>query len=78
MDLDEMICRSICSVESADTRKKLASQIILVGGVAKTDKLVERLVQEVENRFQEPHFDDSIENIEVLLVNLQQYPQVVM
>jgi actin-related protein len=51
MDLDEMICRSICSVESSDTRKKLASQIILVGGVAKTDKLVERLVLEVENRF---------------------------
>jgi len=43
MDLDEMICRSICGVDSIDTRKKLASQIILVGGGAKTDKLVEWL-----------------------------------
>ena len=25
MDLDEMICQSICAVESADMRKRLAS-----------------------------------------------------
>jgi actin-related protein len=53
MDLDEMICRSICGVDSIDTRKKLASQIILVGGGAKTDKLVEWLEDQVYLRMRE-------------------------
>jgi activator of 2-hydroxyglutaryl-CoA dehydratase len=58
MDLDEMICRSICQVDSQETRKRLASQIILVGGVAKTDKLVEWLEDQVYLRMREPQFDD--------------------
>jgi actin-related protein len=43
LDIDEMICRSICAFENQDTRKKLANSIILVGGVAKTKSIVEVL-----------------------------------
>jgi actin-related protein len=43
MDLDEMICRSICSVENQELRKKLATQIILVGGPCKAKKMIETL-----------------------------------
>jgi actin-related protein len=43
MDLDEMICRSICSIESEELRKRLANQIILVGGPAKSPKMIETL-----------------------------------
>ena len=70
MDLDEMICQSICSVESADMRKRLASQIILVGGVAKTDKLVDWVEDNVFNKIRSSEFDETIECVEVILVNL--------
>lgn len=72
MDLDEMICQSICAVESSDMRKRLASQIILVGGVAKTDKLVDWLEDNIFNKIRTPDFDETIECVEIVLVNLQQ------
>jgi actin-related protein len=50
MDLDEIICQSICAVESADMRKRLASQIVLVGGVAKSEKLVDWLEDNIFNK----------------------------
>lgn len=72
MDLDEMICQSICAVENTEMRKRLASQIILVGGVAKTEKLVEWVEDNVFNKIRSTEFDDTIECVEVILVNLQQ------
>ena len=72
MDIDEMICQSICAVESADLRKRLASSIILVGGVAKTDKLVDWLEDSVFNKIRQSEYDETIECVEVMLVNLQQ------
>lgn len=60
MNLEEMICRSICSIDNSETRKRLASQIILVGGVVKTDKFFEWLEETVFLKIREPHFDDSI------------------
>ena len=60
MNLDEMICRSICSVDNSETTKRLASQIILVGEVAKIDKFFEWLEETVFLKIREPKFDDSI------------------
>jgi len=57
-------------VESPEIRKKLASNIILVGGVAKTDKFVEWLEDSVFNRIRSTEYDDTIECVEVILVNL--------
>ena len=51
MDLDEMICRSICTIENAETRKRLANSIIVIGGVAKTRKLTDSLEEAVMDRF---------------------------
>ena len=65
MDLDEIICRSICSVENTETRKRLAAQIILVGGVAKTDKFVEWLEDNVFLKIRERRFDEAINSVEV-------------
>ena len=50
MSLDEMVCRSICAVDNSEIRKRLASQIILVGGVVKTDRFVETLEDQVFNK----------------------------
>jgi len=72
MDLDEIICQSICAVESADMRKRLASQIVLVGGVAKSEKLVDWLEDNIFNKIRSADFDDSIECVEIIMVNLQQ------
>ena len=72
MDLDEIICRSICTVDNTETRKRLAAQIILVGGVAKSDKFVEWLEDNVFLKIRERRFDESINSVEVQLVNLQQ------
>ena len=70
MDLDEMICRSICAVEGAETRKRLAAQIVLIGGVPKTDKFVEWLEDNVYIKIRDKRFDESIASVEVQLVNL--------
>jgi tRNA A37 threonylcarbamoyltransferase TsaD len=78
IDLDEMVCQSICAVENADLRKRLASSIILVGGVAKTERIVDWLEDCVFNRIHQAEFDESIECVEVLLVNLQQQQQVLL
>ena len=72
MDLDEMICRSICTVDNSETRKRLAAQIVLVGGVPKTDKFVEWMEDNVYLKIREKRFDESIASVEVQLVNLQQ------
>ena len=65
MDLDEIICRSICQVDNSETRKRLASQILLVGGVAKTDKFVEWLEDNVYLKIRERRFDETINSVEV-------------
>ena len=72
MDLDEMICRSICSVDGAELRKRLSGQILLIGGVPKSDKFVEWLEDNVYLKIREKRFDESIQSVEVQLVNLQQ------
>ena len=41
MSLDDMICKSICSFDNSDIRKKLANQIILVGGTSKLKFMVD-------------------------------------
>jgi actin-related protein len=78
IDLDEIICQSICAVESAELRKRMASNIILVGGVAKTDRIVEWLEDNAFNRIRGSEYDETIECVEVLLVNLQQQQQVLL
>jgi actin-related protein len=69
MDLDEMICRSICTNESADTRKKLANSIIVMGGVSKTRKLTDSIEEAVMDRFTSG-FDKEIERVNVELYNV--------
>ena len=54
MNLEEMICRSICAVDNSETRKRLASQIILVGGVVKTEKFFEWIEETVFLKIREP------------------------
>jgi actin-related protein len=41
MDLDEMVCRSICSFDNLDQRKRFATSIILVGGPFKAKRMIE-------------------------------------
>ena len=50
MDLDEIICRSICTIENGDSRKKPANSIIVIGGVAKTRKFTDSLEEAVMDR----------------------------
>jgi actin-related protein len=69
MDLDEMICRSICSIENTDTRKKLANSILVVGGVTKTKKFTDCLEEAVMDRFTSG-FDKEIERVNVELYNV--------
>ena len=71
MDLDEMICRSICTIENDELRKRLANQIILVGGPCKSHKMIEMLEQTVISKMQ-ARFDETIERVEVILCNIQQ------
>lgn len=78
MNLEEMICRSICAVDNSETRKRLASQIILVGGVVKTDRFFEWLEECVYLKIREPQFDESIQCVEVQLINLQQQQQYLL
>ena len=51
MDLDEMICRSICSMENPEVRRKMANSIILVGGTTKVKKFIDSLEEAVMDRF---------------------------
>jgi Actin len=74
MDLDEMICRSVCTNDNPDLRKRLANQIILIGGVTKTRKLTDSLEEAVMDRFTSG-FDNTIERVNVELYNVQQYQQ---
>jgi actin-related protein len=69
MDVDEMICRSICSIESQDLRKRLANQIVLVGGPCRSPKIIEILEQACISKMQ-ARFDDTIERVEVILCNI--------
>ena len=57
-DLDELICKSICSHENPETRKRLAQQIILVGGCTKFSKFVDSLEDALINRFSMPQYDE--------------------
>ena len=70
MDLDEMICKSICSIENPDVRKKLANSIILVGGVSKIRKLTDSVEEAVMDRFTSG-YDNTIERVNVELYNVQ-------
>jgi len=69
MDLDEIICRSICSNESSDMRRRLAESIVLVGGTSKIHEFVSMVEDSVFTRIRE-NFDESVERVEVLLVNV--------
>jgi actin-related protein len=51
MDLDEMICRSICTIENPDIRKRLSNSIVLIGGVSKTKKIIDSIEEAVMDRF---------------------------
>lgn len=66
-----MICRSICSIENQELRKRLANSIILAGGPCKSYKMIEMLEQSVISKMT-ARFDDSIERVEVILCNIQQ------
>lgn len=69
MDLDEMICRSICTIDNLDIRKKLANQIILIGGGSKIRKITDSLEEAVMDRFTSG-FDNTIERVNVELYNV--------
>ncbi len=71
MDLDEMICRSICTIENSDIRKKLANSIILIGGGSKIRKFTDSLEEAVMDRFT-TGFDNTIERVNVEVYNVQQ------
>jgi len=71
MDLDDMICRSICSFENHDLRRKLANSMLLVGGPAKHRFLVDVIEEKTMSKFMQ--FDDSIDRVEVIIYNLVQY-----
>lgn len=64
-----MICRSICAIESEELRKRLANQIILVGGPCKSPKMIECLEQAVISKMQ-ARFDETIDRCEVILCNI--------
>lgn len=64
-----MICRSICTVDSVDVRKKLANSIVLIGGVSKTRKISDSVEEAVMDRFTSG-FDNTIERVNVELVNV--------
>ncbi len=70
MDLDEMICRSICTMDSIDSKKKMANSIILIGGGSKIKKLTDSLEEAVMDRFTSG-FDKEIERVNVELYNVQ-------
>lgn len=70
VDLDEMICKSICTIENPDVRKKLANSIVLIGGVSKTRKFTDSLEEAVMDRFTSG-YDNSIERVNVELYNVQ-------
>jgi len=72
MDLDELVCRSICAVENPELRKRLASNIVMVGGGSKTEKLVEQLEDNVFLRMKDENnkYDSTIDSVEILLVNV--------
>jgi actin-related protein len=69
MDLDEMICRSICTIDNIDSRKKMANSIILIGGGSKIKKLTDSLEEAVMDRFTSG-FDKEIERVNVELYNV--------
>lgn len=69
MDLDEIICRSICSNESSEMRRRLSESIVLVGGTTKIQEFVNMVEDSVFTRMRES-FDESVERVEVLLVNV--------
>jgi actin-related protein len=69
MDLDEMICRSICSMETSEIRKRMANSIILIGGGSKIKKLTDSLEEAVMDRFTSG-FDKEIERVNVELYNI--------
>jgi actin-related protein len=69
MDLDEMICRSICTIENIDSRKKMANSIILIGGGSKIKKFTDSLEEAVMDRFTSG-FDKEIERVNVELYNV--------
>ncbi len=74
MDLDEMICRSICTMDNIDSKKKMANSIILIGGGSKIKKLTDSLEEAVMDRFTSG-FDKEIERVNVELYNVQQHQQ---
>ena len=66
MPLDIMISRSICSIDNSETRKRLASNLVLAGGVVKTPHFFEWLEDCVFLRIRDPvAFDESITCVEV-------------
>jgi actin-related protein len=64
-----MICKSICSNENAEQRKRLANTIILVGGTTKIASFVDTLEDSLINRFSMPGYDQEIDRVEVILIN---------
>jgi actin-related protein len=74
MDLDEMICRSICTMDNIDSRKRMANSIILIGGGSKIKKLTDSLEEAVMDRFTSG-FDKEVERVNVELYNVQQHQQ---
>jgi actin-related protein len=69
MDLDEMICRSICTIDNIDSRKKMANSIILIGGGSKIKKFTDSLEEAVMDRFTSG-FDKEIERVNVEVYNV--------
>ena len=70
IDLDEMICKRICSIENQEIRRKMANQIILVGGVTKTKYFIDALEEAVIDKFSS-RYDDTIERVNVEQFNVQ-------
>lgn len=69
MDLDDMVCRSICSFDNLEIRKKLANQIILVGGSTKLKGMVDVLEDQIMNKFT-TSYDENIERVDIIQINV--------
>jgi len=71
MNIDDMICQSIISVENPELRKRLANAVLVVGGGSKFKGLIDYLEEKLFEKL--TVLDNQIERVEII-----NYPTVDM
>lgn len=71
MNLDDMICQSILSVENPELRKRLANAVLVVGGGSKFKGMIDYLEEKLFEKL--TVLDNQIERVEII-----NYPTVDM